>query len=145
MTLVAKAIAESGTLRLPFGTGRTSPVAARDVAEVIATILLDPGPYVGQVVELTGPRSVNLNELADEYSSALGRPVTYVPVALEDWRDELKKLGLPDHLSKHLLTMAELHAANRYDRHTDSIARILGRAPTSLRETVIGNGQLFQP
>jgi uncharacterized protein YbjT (DUF2867 family) len=145
MTLVAKAIAESGTLRLPFGTGRTSPVAARDVAEVIAAILLDPGPYVGQVVELTGPRSVNLNELADEYSSALGRPVTYVPVALEDWRDELKKLGLPDHLSKHLLTMAELHAANRYDRHTDSIARILGKAPTSLRETVIGNGQLFQP
>jgi uncharacterized protein YbjT (DUF2867 family) len=145
MALVAKPIAESGTLRLPFGTGRTSPVAARDVAEVIAAILLHPKPYVGQVVELTGPRSVDLYELADEYSSALDRPVTYVPVPLEDWRDEFSKRCLPDHLFHHLLTMAELHAANRYDRHTDGIARILGRAPTSLRETVAGNRQLFQP
>jgi NAD(P)H dehydrogenase (quinone) len=145
MALVAKSIADSGTLRLPFGTGRTSPVAARDVAEVIAAILLDPKPYVGQVVELTGPRSVDLHELANEYSSALDHPVTYVPVPLEDWGDELSKRGLPDHLFHHLLTMAELHAANRYDRHTDAIARILGRAPTSLRETVIGNGELFQP
>jgi len=144
MGLVAKSIAEAGTLRLPFGTGRTSPVAARDVAEVIAAILLDPKPYVGQVVELTGPRSVDLHELANEYSSALDRPVTYVPAPLEDWGDELSKRGLPDHLFHHLLTMAELHAANRYDRHTDGIARILGRAPTSLRETVIGNGELFQ-
>ena len=145
MALVAKPIAESGTLRLPFGAGRTSPVAARDVAEVIAAILLDPGPYVGQVVELTGPRPVDLNELADEYSSALGRPVTYVPVPLEDWRDELSKQDLPDHLSQHLVTMAKLHTANRYDRHTDTIAGILGRAPTSLRETVMRNRQLFQP
>ena len=145
MALVAQSIAASGILPLPFGTGRTSPVAARDVAEVIAAILLDPGPYVGQFVELTGPRSVDLNELADEYTSALGRPVTYVPVPLEGWRDKLDKRGLPDHLSQHLLTMAELHAANRYDRHTDSITRILGRAPTSLRETVISNRQLFQP
>ena len=144
MDLVAKSIAESGILRLPFGAGRTSPVAARDVAEVIAAILLDPKPYVGQVVELTGPRSVDLNELADEYSSALGRPVTYVPVPLEDWRDEFSKREFPDHLSKHLLTMAELHAANRYDRHADNVAHILGRAPTSMRETVMSNRQLFQ-
>jgi NAD(P)H dehydrogenase (quinone) len=145
MALVAESIAESGTLRLPFGTGRTSPVAARDVAEVVAAILLDPGPYVGQIVELTGPRSVDLNELANEYSSALGHPVSYVPVPLGDWRNELSKRDLPDHLSRHLLTMAKLHAANRYDRHTDGIARILGRAPTSLRETVMSNRQLFQP
>ena len=58
---------------------------------------------------------------------------------------KLSKRDLPDHLSQHLLTMAKLHAANRYDRHTDAIARILGRAPTSLRETVVRNRQLFQP
>jgi hypothetical protein len=46
-----------------------------DVAEVIAAILLDPGPYVGRVLELTGARSVDLYELADEYSAALGRRV----------------------------------------------------------------------
>jgi NAD(P)H dehydrogenase (quinone) len=82
-----------------FGCRSGPAVAARDVAEAIGAILLDPGHYVGQIVELTGPRSVDLNELAKEYSSALGRPVSYVPVPLEDWRNELSKRDLPDHLS----------------------------------------------
>src|SRR6266478_4177487 len=35
----AESIARDATIRLPFGTGRTSPVDSRDVAEVIATLL----------------------------------------------------------------------------------------------------------
>src|SRR6202035_3196883 len=54
-TLAARSIAASGTIRLPFGTGRTSPVTTDDVARVVATILADPGPYIGRVLELTGP------------------------------------------------------------------------------------------
>ena len=40
----ASSIAEDGTIRLPFGSGRTSPVAVRDVAEVVATVLESPCP-----------------------------------------------------------------------------------------------------
>lgn len=57
----AESIAQDGTLRLPFGTGRTSPVDARNAAEVIATILTQPTAHVGKVYELTGPRSQDLN------------------------------------------------------------------------------------
>jgi uncharacterized protein YbjT (DUF2867 family) len=38
-TLAALSIADSGTIRLPFGTGRTSPIASDDVARVVATVL----------------------------------------------------------------------------------------------------------
>src|SRR6188472_1070906 len=55
-TLAAHSIADSGTIRLPFGLGRTSPVAADDVAQVITTILTDPEPHIGRTFELTGPR-----------------------------------------------------------------------------------------
>jgi uncharacterized protein YbjT (DUF2867 family) len=44
-TLAARSIGDSGTILLPFGTGRTSPVTTDDVARVVATILTDPGPY----------------------------------------------------------------------------------------------------
>jgi uncharacterized protein YbjT (DUF2867 family) len=40
--LAAWSIADEGTLRLPFGGGRTSPIAAVDIARVVATILEDP-------------------------------------------------------------------------------------------------------
>jgi NAD(P)H dehydrogenase (quinone) len=56
----AESIEESGTIRLPFGRGRTSPIAARDVAEVSAVILRHPSGYAGRVIELTGPRSIDM-------------------------------------------------------------------------------------
>jgi NAD(P)H dehydrogenase (quinone) len=45
----AESIARDATIRLPFGTGRTSPVDARDVAEAAATILANPTVHIGKV------------------------------------------------------------------------------------------------
>ena len=70
-TAAARSIADSGTIRLPFGTGRTSPIVVSDVARVVATIVTDPGPYLGRALELTGPRSQDMNGVAAEYARAL--------------------------------------------------------------------------
>ena len=141
----AESIARDATIRLPFGTGRTSPVDARDVAAVAAAILADPAAHLGKVYELTGPRSQDMQGLAAEYSAALGRTVTYVDVPLEAWRDqELRRRHLPDHLIVHLVTMARLHAANRYDRLTHDVEALTGRPATSVRDFVARHAGLFQ-
>ena len=133
----AESIAKDGTIRLPFGTGRTSPVDTRDVAEVIAIILANPTAHIGKVYELTGPQSQDMRGVAGEFSAALSRTITYVDLPLEQWRDqELRGRNVPDHLLEHLLTMARLHAANRYDRLTHDIETITGRPATSVRDFV---------
>jgi uncharacterized protein YbjT (DUF2867 family) len=142
----AESIARDGTIRLPFGAGRTSPVAVADIAEVIAIILANPSAHLGKVYELTGPRSEDMHAVAAEYSSALGRPISYVAVPLEDWRDQqLRKRNLPEHVFEHLLTMARLHTANRYDRITHDIDAITGRPALSIREFVASHADLFAP
>jgi NAD(P)H dehydrogenase (quinone) len=141
----AESIARDATIRLPFGNGRTSPVDTQDVAEVIATILANPAAHIGKVYELTGPRSQDMQAMAAEYSEALGRTITYVDVPLEQWRDqELRRRNLPDHLFGHLLTMARLHAANRYDRLTHEVQAITGKSATSCRDFVARNADLFR-
>lgn len=141
----AESIAKDATIRLPFGAGRTSPVDARDVAAVIAAILEKPGGHIGKVYELTGPRSQDMAAHAAEYSAALGRPITYVDVPLEQWRDEeLRRRNLENHVFGHFLTMASLHAANRYDRLTHEVEAITGRAPTSTRDYVAQHPELFK-
>ena len=70
-------VRERGRIEVPFGRGKTSPVAAADVARVVATVLADPGPHLGRIYELTGPRSQDMNGVAREYSDALNREVTY--------------------------------------------------------------------
>jgi uncharacterized protein YbjT (DUF2867 family) len=142
--MAAASIARDGTIRLPFGHARTSPIDTHDVAEVIAVVLAKPGPHIGKVYELTGPRSQDMRAIAAEYSETLGRTVTYVDEPFEQWRDrELRAQNLPEHVFDHLLTMAKLHADNRYDRLTSDVAAITGQSATSVRDYVAKHRDLF--
>ncbi|HZE33891.1 MAG TPA: NAD(P)H-binding protein [Actinoallomurus sp.] len=143
-TLAAASIADNGTIRLPFGTGRTSPVAAEDVARVVTAVLEDPGPHLGHVLELTGPRSQDMAGIAQEYARALGRPVSYVDVPLDEWIAQvLRSAGLPPYVEDHIATMARLHRENRYDRATRTVEQITGRPAQSVEEFVARHADLF--
>ena len=134
--LAAATVRARDRIEVPFGLGKTSPVAAADVARVVAAVIADPKPHLGQVYELTGPRSQDMHGVAREFSEALNREVTYYDIPAEDWERELKKWGLPEHLSRHLVAMAELHRAGRYDRLADGVERLTGRPAMSVREFV---------
>ncbi|MFF4230973.1 NmrA family NAD(P)-binding protein [Streptomyces sp. NPDC001820] len=142
--LPAQSIRKNGTIALPFGTGRTSPIAVEDIARVVATVLRDPGPHVGNVYELTGPRAVDMTEMAEEFSRALGRPVSYVDVPLDQWRAEvLAKVGLPPHTEQHIVTMARLHRENRYDRASDDVERVTGVPAQSVEAFVAARRDFY--
>jgi len=143
-TMAARSIQENGTIALPFGTGRTSPVAVADVARVIATVLRDPAPHIGQVYELTGPRSVDMTELAAAFSRALDRPVSYVDVPLDRWLAQgLSRMGLPPHVEQHIATMAQLHRDNRYDRTADGVEHVTGTPPQSIETFVAARRDFY--
>ncbi|HEY0725242.1 MAG TPA: NAD(P)H-binding protein [Pyrinomonadaceae bacterium] len=61
LLFTADSVRESNQIRLPFGEGRTSPVAAEDVARVIAALLANPQPHIGKIYHLTGPQSENMH------------------------------------------------------------------------------------
>ena len=136
LPLTGPTVRDRGRIELPFGRGKTNPVAAADVARVVAAVLADPGPHLGRVYELTGPRSQDMHGVAREYSDALNREVMYSDVSPEDWERELKRHGLPEHLTRHLVSMAELNRAGRYDRLADGVERVTGRPAMSVREFV---------
>ncbi len=140
----AESIAKDGTIRLPFGNARTSPIDTTDVAEVIAAILEHPEPHVGRVIELTGPKSEDMQAVAAEYSEAVGRTITDVDRPMAEWRErELSARGLPEHVASRIKTMAQLHADNRYDRLTHDFEAIIGRPATCIPQYVAKHPQLF--
>ncbi len=134
--LSARSVAEQGVLRLPFGTGRTSPVGAVDVARVVTAVLENPAFHIGQTYELTGPQVLDMAGLAEEFSRGLGRTITPVDVPFDEWAAEVSKVGLPPHVEQHLLTMARLHSQNRYDRTTDTVESLTGKPAQSVAEFV---------
>jgi NAD(P)H dehydrogenase (quinone) len=141
----AESIARDGTIKLPFGSARTSPVAVDDVARVIATVLANPAGHIGQVYELTGPRSEDMTAMAAEYAKALGRPVAYTDMPFEKWEDEvLKPSGLPEHVYHHIHTMAKLHAEGRYARLTDDVQKVTGRPAMSVADFIGAHPEIFR-
>lgn len=143
--LPAAGIKQSGTIRLPFGQGRISPIASNDVAEVAVQILLNPSQYIGKSVELTGP-NLNMFELAKEYSDAIGSPVEYIPAQLDNWTGKVfNNVTLPSHVYNHILTMVKLVDAGGYDRYTNSVVSILGRPAAPISSTIKQDPSQFQP
>jgi uncharacterized protein YbjT (DUF2867 family) len=138
-----ESVRESNEIRLPFGDGKTSPVAVEDVARVIAGLLADPLPHVGKVYQLTGPRSETMHFYAREYSKVLGRTIAYVDILVDTWRDDLLRRGLPVHLVNHLTTMADLHRAGRYDRMSDDVLTLTGQPPLGVDAFVRKNAAAF--
>jgi uncharacterized protein YbjT (DUF2867 family) len=145
LRVAAPMIGSHNKLALPFGLGKTSPVAGFDTARVIAEILADPSRHIGNTYHLTGPVTQDLHGIAQEYSMALGRPIEYVNVPLEPWKERLAKSGMPAHLVEHLATMALLHQDGRYDRSSDDVERLTGDPPMTVREFVQKNVAAFMP
>ena len=142
--LAAPAIRDRGVLALPFGTGRTSPIAAADVARVVAALLHDPADRIGNVYELTGPQVLDVDGLAAQYGRALGRAVAGEDVPYDEWqREVLAPIGLPEHVQQHIATMARLHRDDRYNRATDDVERITGQPAQTVMQYVASNPDLF--
>lgn len=140
---LAQGIRDANAIRLPFGDGKTSPIAGSDVGAAAAVVLADPAPHIGKVYELTGAASLTLTEIAHEFSVALGRTISYVDVPAKMWVDKLREMRMPTHLLDHLATMAQLHRDKRYDRMTDTFERLVGRPPMSTAEFVRRHAAAF--
>jgi uncharacterized protein YbjT (DUF2867 family) len=143
LTLTPDSVRQSNQIRLPFGQGKTSPIAAEDVARVVATLLEHPQPHIGKIYHLTGPQSENMDVYAQEYSKALGRTITYQDIPVESWRDGLLERGFPVHVVNHLTAMADLHRAGRFDRMSDEVLMLTGQRPLSVQEFVRRNAAAF--
>ena len=141
--LGAASVRERGVLALPFGDGRTSPIAAADVARVIATLLREPQGRLGHVYELTGPEVLDVAELAEQFGRALGRPIGAEDLPNDKLTKTLAAVGLPEHVAQHISTMARLHREDRYNRATDDVERITGHRAQTVEQYVAGHRDLF--
>ena len=143
LIFTSDSVKQSNQITLPFGQGKTSPVAVEDVARVLAELLTNPQPHIGKIYHLTGPQSENMHFFAREYSKALGRVITYQDIPVGPWRDGLLERGLPVHLVSHLAVMADLHRAGRYDRMSDDVLTLTGQRPLSVHDFVRKNVATF--
>jgi len=144
LTIEPRSVAHDGVLRLPMGQGRHAPIAARDIAHVVAAILEDPQRHQGNTYPLTGPVEMDHTEIAAAMSETLGRPVTYSPMSDVAFAHALESQGRSPHLVQHLVNVARDYRNGRFAGVNDSVEAIGYTRPTSVGRFVEENRTLFE-
>ncbi|WP_433468217.1 NmrA family NAD(P)-binding protein [Spirillospora sp. CA-128828] len=133
MQNLAGDVDEEGRIFGSYGRGRVGYIDARDIAAVAAVLLTRP---VGAdaAYELTGPAALTHDEVTAELSGALGRPVRYVDLPVEEAAVHLEKRGMPANAARDLAELMSQIGDGRWASTTTTVADILGRQPCSLRD-----------
>ncbi|WP_346011985.1 NmrA family NAD(P)-binding protein [Streptomyces sp. SID3343] len=131
LLLLGPAVAAQGVV---LGAMRDAPcnwVDCRDIGDVAAAVLTRP-ELVGGTYALTGSEAVGYGDLAETLTHLLGRRVRYVDLAPHELRDSLiQRAQLPSWLAEHVVEIQQL-AVSRTESPTETVARVLGRAPRTL-------------
>jgi uncharacterized protein YbjT (DUF2867 family) len=123
----------SGEIRLPGGDVPTPFLDIEDIADVAVAALSDDR-HVGELYELTGPRSLTFDQAAAEIAHAAGREVRYVPVSLEEHAVEAEEHGVPPEVVELLTYLFAEVVDGRNANTTDGVRRALGREARDFSE-----------
>jgi uncharacterized protein YbjT (DUF2867 family) len=85
---------KSGAIYQPAADSKAAFVDVRDIADVAAKALTQTG-HEGRAYDLTGPQSLTYHDVAQIFSTVLGRPIQYVPVSSEAAGQAMKGSGMP--------------------------------------------------
>jgi uncharacterized protein YbjT (DUF2867 family) len=143
--VAAPTVRTEGKIYLPYGQGRHAPIAGEDVARVAVGILTDPAAHLGKTYVPTGPASLSMMEQASVFSRVLGRPVEYLDIPVERWRQILSHVDvMTPWLIEHLSRVAESHQHGEFDTVTDVVKTIGGVPPQSLQAFIRQNQTAFE-
>lgn len=121
-------IQAQGAFYSPMGAGRISIVDVRDVAAVAAEVLEEHG-HEGKIYDITGPEDLSYDELAEDLTNALGRPVQYADVPPDRARQSMVQTGMPEWLADALLELFAIWSNNGSAEVTPVVRNIGKRDP----------------
>ena len=86
---------QDGVVALPMPEARIPFVDANDIADVVSKVLVDDF-YNGQTITVTGPEMRTFEEVVGIMGKASHRKLQYVPISIEEFKEGMRKAGLPD-------------------------------------------------
>jgi len=116
----------AGELVLPAGATVEPFIDADDIADVVVATLTEPG-HRDKVYEVTGPRALTFAQCVEGISAALGRPVTYTSIPVDQFMDALKEEGVPEEMQWLLHELFTVVFDGRNSEVMPGVQEALGR------------------
>jgi uncharacterized protein YbjT (DUF2867 family) len=135
-------ITESAIL-LPCDNIKLSPVDVEDIAKV-GFALLSKGGHESKSYDMTGPEALTMPDIAERIAQAIGKPVRYINVSLEQRRRALLAAGVPAVSADALEEQAIERLKRPESRVYLGTYEQFGVEPTSFAEFARRNAAVFR-
>jgi uncharacterized protein YbjT (DUF2867 family) len=131
------------TFFMAVDNAKISQIDVRDTAAVAVKVLTEPG-HENKAYNLTGPEALTFHELAEIFSKAIEKKVTYVPITDDVARMGMKKMGMPDWLIEGLIELNAAFRAGYGSKVSSAVEEITGMRPRYFSQFVQDHIEIFK-
>jgi NAD(P)H dehydrogenase (quinone) len=142
LMLAAPSIRETNRWSGSAPHGRNTLIDSTDVVDAAIAVLTEPAKR-GKRHVLTGPAALTWPEVADRLTQALGRPIRYDAVSIDDRRAQLEAGGLAPWRVDLLLGLDAINRSDLYATPTDAVRQLTGRPARTVEEYIERNRTTF--
>jgi uncharacterized protein YbjT (DUF2867 family) len=128
LLMIGPSIASEGRFFAPAGDARISVVDVRDIAAVAVAALTKTG-HEGKTYDITGPEALTHGEMAAQLSEALHRPVTFVDVPEQQFREALRRFHMPDWQADGLIEDYAHYRRGEASNISSAVRDVTGESP----------------
>ncbi|MBF9143634.1 SDR family oxidoreductase [Hymenobacter properus] len=125
--------APAAEIRFPAGEGKIAFIQRTELAAATAALLTSEG-HDNQEYTLTGSEAYSFHDVARELSALAGRPIVYRSSEPAPYIAQTVAAGFPDFVATFFAQWGDAAKHGMLAGTDDTVARLLGRKPTSLRE-----------
>jgi uncharacterized protein YbjT (DUF2867 family) len=125
----------AGYVAMPAGDIGEPFIDTDDIADVVVEALTEPG-HSNRLYEVTGPRLLSFREAIEEIAKASGRPIQFVQIPIEEYKEQLIAAHVPQEYIS-LLTYLFTEVLDGRNAHVaDGVQQALGRKPRDFSDYV---------
>ncbi|MGY3489542.1 NAD(P)H dehydrogenase (quinone) [Bradyrhizobium sp. USDA 4011] len=125
--------------------GRVNFIDTRDVADAARAALLEEfSPESQRAYHLTGPRAWTMQQVAEQLSRLLGRPVVYNHRSAEQQRAALLADGLTPLVAELLVGLDQMIRESVLSEITSTFETLTGTSPRTLEQWLAENIEMFR-
>jgi len=129
----APTIKETGKLYWAMGDGKVGMIDVRDIADCAVSLLLNGG-HQNEILSPTGASSISFLEVAKIISTAIKRPIEYVPTQPEDTYEAIKSATGDTWLAEVLRDYSKAYSANWGNYITEDVKKLTGHKARSFQQ-----------
>ncbi|GAA1663010.1 hypothetical protein GCM10009765_10620 [Fodinicola feengrottensis] len=140
----ATAIRDSAVVRAPYAQAAYPLLDDADLAEIAATVLLEPGHH-GRAYNLAGAPGVSQVEQVKAIAAAIGQPIRFEELSPQRARDEWEGAGWPEAaIQLQLKVLKDLVDGHTGIEDAMPVEELLGRPAGNYADWVVRNSDGFR-